>query len=186
MDALTWFKTVFHRAQANPTALRADLATERWADVPLPPVPARPRPPAVPAGHDGDWDAVIARARMQVAAPRSPSRPPPIPAEALPDMPPTPPPVATPEAAAARPRLPRPSSARRATPKARPSPPPRNLVPEASVTPPPVPTAPQVPAHATAEPKAKPSASWAGDPEQLKARLDALASGRARAARSTR
>ncbi len=183
MDVLTWFKSVFHRAQANPTALRADLATEHWADVPLPPAPIRPRPPAVPEGHDGDWDAVIARARMQVAAPRSPSRPPPIPAEVLPDLPPTPPPVVTPEAMAGAPRLPRPSPARRATPKARvsPPPPPPNLVPDWAVTPPPAPAARQAPVRAMAEPK---PSSWAGDPEHLKARLDALASGRG--PRSTR
>ena len=45
MDALTWFKSVFRRARAP---VRADVASESWADVPLHLVAARLRPPPIP------------------------------------------------------------------------------------------------------------------------------------------
>ena len=73
MDALTWFKSVFQRAP-----LRADVATELWPDVPLHLVAAHLRPPVAPADGDEDWDAVIARAKVQAALPKA-SRPPPAP-----------------------------------------------------------------------------------------------------------
>jgi hypothetical protein len=95
MDALTWFKSVFQRARANP--LHADLATEPWGDVPLHVMAARLRPPVAPDDdNDEDWDAVIARARMQAAGPRaaSPPLPPPSRKEWA-EMPETPPPSPT-------------------------------------------------------------------------------------------
>jgi hypothetical protein len=93
MDALTWFKSVFHRSRATPALLRADLATEQWADVPLHHMAARLRPPAAPADDAEDWDAVIARAKMQAASPKAPSPPPPPPPRnAWAEMPDTPPP----------------------------------------------------------------------------------------------
>ena len=82
MDALTWFKSVFRRALATP-ALRADLATEAWDDVPLHLVAARLRPRAAPADADDGWDAVIARSKAQAAPPKAPSPPPPPPPRAM-------------------------------------------------------------------------------------------------------
>ena len=56
---------------------------------------ARLRPSAV-AAADGDWDAVIARAKMQVASQKTPAPPaPPPPRRSWEEMPPTPPPVPT-------------------------------------------------------------------------------------------
>jgi hypothetical protein len=71
MDALTWFKTAFRHGLTTPAPFRADVATERWADVPLHLAAARLRPSPAPAdaheADDEDWDAVIARAKMQAA-----------------------------------------------------------------------------------------------------------------------
>ena len=106
MDALTWFKSVFfHRGRPTQDLSRADAATESWADVPLHLVAARLRPPPVPAGNDEEWDAVIARAKMQAASPNA-RRPPPPPArDEWAEMSATPPPsparqarIRTPEA----------------------------------------------------------------------------------------
>jgi hypothetical protein len=104
MDALTWFKSVFHRGQPTQHLSRADAATESWADVPLHLVAARLRPPPVPAGNDEEWDAVIARAKMQAASPNA-RRPPPPARDEWAEMSATPPPsparqarIRTPEA----------------------------------------------------------------------------------------
>jgi hypothetical protein len=100
MDALTWFKSVFHRAQVK-----------EWADVPLHVAAARLRP--APASDDENWDAVIVRAKLQAGPakapfpprlppPRHPSlkvpHPPPLPGprHALPETVVTPPPVPAP------------------------------------------------------------------------------------------
>jgi len=82
MDSLTWFKSVFQRAAATPASLRADAATEPWPDAPLHLVAARLRPPAPAAEDDEDWDAVIARAKMQAA--EMPDTPPPSPGREAP------------------------------------------------------------------------------------------------------
>ena len=44
MDALTWFKSVFHRGLTTPAPLRADVASEMWPDIPLHLAAARLRP----------------------------------------------------------------------------------------------------------------------------------------------
>ena len=62
------------------------------ADVPLHLVAARMRPPAAPEDDDEDWDAVIARAKMQAGSPRAPSPPPP-PRDEWAEMPETPRPL---------------------------------------------------------------------------------------------
>ena len=62
------------------------------ANVPLHLVAARLRPAAAPADDDEDWDAVIARAKMQAASPRAPSPPLPPPRDEWAEMPDTPPP----------------------------------------------------------------------------------------------
>jgi len=49
------------------------------ANVPLHLVTARLRATAAPADDDEDWDAVIARAKMQAASPKAPSPPAPRP-----------------------------------------------------------------------------------------------------------
>jgi len=82
MDALTWFKSVLHRGLATPAPLRAEVASEMWPEVPLHLAAARLRPVA-PADDDEDWDAVIARAKIQAA-----------------EMQATPPPLAAPPAPA--------------------------------------------------------------------------------------
>jgi hypothetical protein len=93
MDALTWFKSVFQRGRETPGVLRADLATEQWTDVPLHLVAARLRPPVARVDDDEDWDAVIARAKLQAASPKEPSpRPPPLPHHAPAKAPSPPPP----------------------------------------------------------------------------------------------
>ena len=71
MDALTWFKSVFHRA---PAPSGADSATD--AVVPLHVAAARLRPPAVAPSDDEDWGVLIARAKMQAASPKAPFPPP--------------------------------------------------------------------------------------------------------------
>jgi len=92
MDALTWFKSVLQRGGASSALLRADLATEEWADVPLHVAAARLRPTVAPAADAEDWKDVIARAKMQAASPGAPSpRPPSLPRHA-PAKAPTPPP----------------------------------------------------------------------------------------------
>jgi hypothetical protein len=85
-DALTaWFKSVFSHA---PALLRgADLAAEQWDDVPLPRSAAPWRQPAI-ANDDGDWDAVIARAKMRAASPPPLRTPPPSPSPRRPPPPP--------------------------------------------------------------------------------------------------
>jgi len=128
MDALTWFKSVFQRALTTPASLRADMATEAWADVPLHLAAARLRPRVAAADDDEDWNAMIARAKVQAASSRAPSPPPPpLPRQAVPETQITPPPVP------AR-RIP----ARAPSPA--PPPLPRRATPESQVTPPPVPT----------------------------------------------
>jgi hypothetical protein len=92
MDALTWFKSVFHRGRPTDDLSRADAATESWADVPLHLVAARLRPPPVPAGNDEEWDAVIARAKMQAASPNARRLPPPPARDEWAEMSATPPP----------------------------------------------------------------------------------------------
>ena len=97
MDALTWFKSVFQRARPTPDALRADLATEPWADVPLHLAAARLRPPPARVDDDEDWDAVIARAKVQAASPNVRNewlemQPTPPPRNEWSEMQPTPPP----------------------------------------------------------------------------------------------
>ena len=62
------------------------------ADVPLHLVAARLRTTAAPADDDEDWDAVIARAKMQAALPKAPSPPAPPPRDEWAAMPNTPPP----------------------------------------------------------------------------------------------
>jgi len=63
------------------------------AYVPLHLAAARLRPPAAPADDDEDWDAVIARAKLQAASPRAPSPlPPPSLRSEWAEMPATPPP----------------------------------------------------------------------------------------------
>lgn len=125
MDALTWFKSVFGHVPATADRSRPDVATESWPDVPLHLAAARLRPPPPPAAADGDWDAVIARARMQAASPKTPS-PPPYPAvRDVPAKAPSPPP---------------PPSARqgsRKAPAVPPYPPARRASPETQETPPP-------------------------------------------------
>jgi hypothetical protein len=77
MDVLTWFKSVFQRAHANPAPLPPDLATESWDDVPpLHVVAARLRPPPLPRD----------------ASPKGPSLPPPLPRQASAKAPSVPPP----------------------------------------------------------------------------------------------
>jgi len=91
MDALTWFKSAFHHAQATPAPVRADVASERWPEVPLHVAAARLRPPS-PAADDEDWNAVIARAKIQAASAKPPSPlPPPLPRN-VPSRAPSPPP----------------------------------------------------------------------------------------------
>jgi hypothetical protein len=97
MDALTWFKSVFRRELTTPDALRADVATEMWADVPLHLAAARLRPAPPSADDDEDWDAVIARAKMQAATAKAPRLPPPSPRAVSPEMQETPPPLAAPQ-----------------------------------------------------------------------------------------
>jgi hypothetical protein len=84
MDALTWFKSVFQPGAATHAPLRADLATAPWADVPLHVAAARLRPPAAAAADEEDWDAVIARAKMQAAWAEMPDTPPPSSARQVP------------------------------------------------------------------------------------------------------
>jgi hypothetical protein len=62
------------------------------ANVPLHLVAARLRHTAAPADDDEDWDAVIARAKMQAALPKAPSPPPPPLRDEWAEMPDTPPP----------------------------------------------------------------------------------------------
>jgi len=62
------------------------------ANVPLHLVAARLRSTAAPADDDEDWDAVIARAKMQAALPKAPSPPPHPPRDEWAEMPDTPPP----------------------------------------------------------------------------------------------
>src|SRR5690349_14980377 len=100
MDALTWFKTVFHRGLATPAQMGADVATEMWPDVPLHLAAARLRPAPASADDDEDWDAVIARAKTQAATANPPSLPPSLPREVPPEMQATPPPLAAPQAPA--------------------------------------------------------------------------------------
>jgi hypothetical protein len=115
MDSLTWFKSVFQRAAATPASLHADLATEQWPDVPLHLVAARLRPPAPAAEDDEDWDAVIARAKMQAASPKAPSpRPPQLPRNAPAKAPSPPPPPPRRNAWAEMPDTPPPSPGREA------------------------------------------------------------------------
>jgi hypothetical protein len=62
------------------------------ANVPLHLVAARLRQTAAPAEDDEDWDAVIARAKIQAALPKAPSPPPPPLRDEWAEMPDTPPP----------------------------------------------------------------------------------------------
>jgi hypothetical protein len=62
------------------------------ANVPLHLVAARLRTTAAPADDAEDWDAVIARAKMQAALPKALSPPPPPSRDEWADMPDTPPP----------------------------------------------------------------------------------------------
>ena len=80
------------------------------ANVPLHLVAARLRQTAAPADDDEDWDAVIARAKMQAALPRAPSPLPPPPRNEWAEMPNTPPPSLAPQARRlwmAKPKAPR-------------------------------------------------------------------------------
>ena len=73
----SWFRSVVNRA---PDPLRGvERTTERWNDVPLPRAAPPWGPPATRADDDGDWEAVIARAKMraEVSPPRR-SPPPPL------------------------------------------------------------------------------------------------------------
>jgi hypothetical protein len=92
MDSLTWFKSVFHREQATPPPVRTDGGTDARAYVPLHLAAARLRPSGPPADDEEDWDVVIARAKMQAAAPKTPGpTPPPLPRH-VPWKAPSPPP----------------------------------------------------------------------------------------------
>jgi hypothetical protein len=63
------------------------------ANVPLHLVAARLRRAAAPVDDDEDWDAVIARAKMQAALPRAPSPPPPLRRDEWAQIQETPPPL---------------------------------------------------------------------------------------------
>src|SRR3954469_11559814 len=63
------------------------------ANLPLHLVAARLRRAAAPTEHDQDWDAVIARAKMQAALAKAPRRPPPRPPDDWAEIPDTPPPL---------------------------------------------------------------------------------------------
>jgi hypothetical protein len=110
MDALTWFKSVFHRESATP--LRADVATEQWDDVPLHLAAARLRPATARVDDDDDWNAVIARAKMEAASPKAPSpHPPRLPHHAPAKAPSPPPPPSQRDEWAEMPATPPPSPA---------------------------------------------------------------------------
>ena len=125
MDAQTRFKSVFQRAQTTPA----------------------------PADDDEDWDAVIARAKMQAASPTGPS---------LRPVPPRRESVTAPYAALSS--LSRQAHVARGESPSPPLPRPRNVPPEMQVTPPP---------PLLVNPKALRAAS----PEKTKATLNALVSG---------
>jgi len=124
MDALTWFKSVFGRAPATSDRLRPEVAAEPWPDVPLHLAAARLRPAPPPAAADGDWDAVIARARMQAASPKTPNPTPPSMPRHAPRAP-SPPPAPPAQQGTRRP------------PAVPPFPPARRAAPEMQETPPP-------------------------------------------------
>ena len=66
-------------------------------NVPLHLMAARLRPTAAPADDDEDWEAVIARAKMQAALPKAPSPHSPPPRDEWAEMPDTPPPSSAPQ-----------------------------------------------------------------------------------------
>jgi hypothetical protein len=94
MDPLTRFKSVGPRAPSKAAQLQADMAAEARRGATLQSVTVRAWPPAPPADDDHDWDAVIARAKMQAALPRVTRPPRPAPPPRLPpELQVTPPPV---------------------------------------------------------------------------------------------
>src|SRR3954466_10586891 len=80
------------------------------ANVPLHLAAARLRRAAAPTEHDQEWDAAIARAKMQTALAKAPSRPPPRPRGEWAEIPDTPRPLPAPQAPGpwmAKPKAPR-------------------------------------------------------------------------------
>jgi len=96
MDGLTRFNSVGSRAPSTAAQLQADQARAAQRDARPNPVTVRAWPPRAPVDDDEDWDAVIARAKIQAAAlprasrPQQPAPPPHLP----PELQVTPPPVA--------------------------------------------------------------------------------------------
>ena len=95
MDPLTRFNTGGRRAPSTPAQLQADLAREARRGARPTSVTARAWPPRAPVDDDEDWDAVIARAKMQASASPRVTRPrqPTPPLHLRPDLQVTPPPV---------------------------------------------------------------------------------------------
>jgi len=95
MDPLTRFKSVGPRAPSTAVQLKADLALEARRGARPQSVTVRAWPPTAPVDDDEEWDAVIARAKLQAAvSPRVTRRPQPAPPPHLPpELQVTPPPV---------------------------------------------------------------------------------------------
>ena len=95
MDPLTRFNSVGRRAPSTAAQLRADPAREARRGARPNSATVRAWPPTAPVDDDEDWDAVIARAKMQASAlPRATRPPQPAPPPRLrPELQVTPPPV---------------------------------------------------------------------------------------------
>jgi hypothetical protein len=95
MDPLTRFNSVGRRAPSTAAQLRADPAREARRGAGPNSATVRAWPPTAPVDDDEDWDAVIARAKMQASAfPRATRPPQPAPPPRLrPELQVTPPPV---------------------------------------------------------------------------------------------
>src|SRR3954468_16354521 len=95
MDPLTRFNSVGRRAPSTAAQLQADLARAARRGGRPNSVTARAWPPTAPVDDDDDWDALIARAKMQAAASPRVTRPPQPapPPHRRPELQVTPPPV---------------------------------------------------------------------------------------------
>jgi hypothetical protein len=76
MDPLTRFNSAGRRVPSTAAQLQADLARAARRDATPNPVTVRAWPPTAPVDDGEDWDAVIARAKMQASASPRMTRPP--------------------------------------------------------------------------------------------------------------
>src|SRR4051794_7712686 len=95
MNPLTRFNSVGRRPPSTAAQLQPDLARAAGRGGRPTSVTARAWPPTAPVDDDADWDALIARAKMQAAAlPRATRPPQPAPPPHMwPELQVTPPPV---------------------------------------------------------------------------------------------